>query len=395
MILELVFIGSLSAVAYVYVGYPFILWVLGKLRGKTTTKRRFTPNISLIIAVHNEEAVISEKIDNSLDLDYPPDNLEIIIVSDGSTDRTEELVERNRSHPIRLFCLDRCGKMRALEFAVTQARGDILVFTDANTWIARSSLRELAAHFADLQVGGVCGCKRIGREINGEFTGLGEGIYWKYDQLLKILESRLGKTIAADGALYAIRKELFTKTDDPAQADDIAISIRVPLQGKALIFETEAVAWEAPPVSAEGEFRRKMRVANHAFRSFWNFREALNPWRSGFYAIEVWSHKLLRYFVPFPLAAAFLTNYLLLGSGWFYSVCFTVQATFYLLALIGALLRHTRTGQISCLHTPFYVCLAHTAALRGVLSALFGTRIVKWQQTRTTAGLRAGSKEFV
>jgi len=395
MITELTLFGSLGVVVYVYIGYPLILWVLGRLGGKKTAQKRFTPTLSLIIAVHNEEEVISDKLENSLKLEYPHGNLEIIVVSDGSTDHTEEIVKRYESRGIRLYRLARCGKMRALEHAVAQAKGEILAFTDANTWISPNSLCDLAGHFADKRVGGVCGRKRIGREVDGEFTGLGEGIYWKYDQLLKRWESRLGKTIAADGALYAIRRELFKRPEDPAQADDIAISIRVPMQGRHLLFETDAVAWEAPPGSAEGEFWRKVRVANHASRSFWNFRKALNPLRTGFYAVEIWSHKLLRYFVPFPLAAAFFANCLLLGGGWLFSLLFIGQALFYFLALAGAVLRHTRAGQFSFLHAPFYFCMAHTAALLGVFSAMFGTRIVTWKQARTTTGLGVSSKEFV
>lgn len=395
MIAKLILFGSLAMVAYVYAGYPLMLWVFGQFRRRKTHQTPFTPSISVIIAAFNEEKVISSKLDNTLALDYPQEKLEILVASDGSTDATEEIAKHYGQRGVRLFRLGRCGKMRALEYSASKAFGEILVFTDANTWISPLSLRKLASHFSDSSVGGVCGRKRIGRKMDGGFAVLGEGIYWRYDQLLKILESRVGSTIAADGSLYAIRRELFKSSDDPAQADDIAISIQIPMQGKYLAFERDAQAWEAPPASAECEFWRKIRVANHAFRSFWNFRAALNPLHTGFYAIELWSHKILRYFVPFPLVIAFFANLLLAGSGKFYSLMLWIQILFYLLVFSGAVFRNSTIGRSPFLHTPFYFCLAHSAALLGVFSALRGKRIIAWKQERTTSGLTADGKEFV
>jgi cellulose synthase/poly-beta-1,6-N-acetylglucosamine synthase-like glycosyltransferase len=386
---ELILFGGLMLVAYVYAGYPLILWLLGKCHDRKTLMANHAPCVTVIIAVYNEDAVIADKLANTLTLDYPRGRLEVLVASDGSTDDTEEIAARFVPQGVKLLRLPRCGKMRALEYSVSQARGQILVFTDANTWIESHALRRLVAHFADTEIGGVCGCKRIGRTVKGTVVAQGEGMYWKYDQSLKKWESRTGSTVAADGALYAIRRELFQPSADPAQADDMSISARIPMQGKRLVFEAAAEVWEEPPVSMETEFWRKVRVTNHALRSLWELRAALNPMRMGFFAVELWSHKLLRYFVPFPLAVAWIANCFLAVRSPFYAVLLALQSAVLVLALAGGILRNRPLGQSPPLHVPFYFCMAHLAALVGAYSALRGKRIVAWKHDRSATGLNA------
>ncbi len=386
MLIDLILFGGLLLTIYVYAGYPLMLWFWGRIRGLKTHVAAITPFVSVIIAAHNEDATIGDKLENTLALDYPNGRMEILVASDGSTDGTEEIVARYALRGVRLLRLARCGKMKALERLVSFARGEILVFTDANTWLIPQAMRALAAHFADPEVGGVCGCKRIGKTVAGEIVALSEGFYWKYDQLLKVWESRLGSTIAADGALYAIRRELFQPPVDPAQADDLAISARIRMQGKRLIFDTRAVVWEEPPSSAKSEFWRKVRITNHTTRSLWELRAALNPLRTGIFAVSLWSHKLLRYFVAIFLAAAWVANFMLAGSSMFYSTLLAAQNAFYGLALAGGILRCRPLGRNPLLHVPFYFCLAHLAAVFGVLSALFGKRIIVWKHQRKSPG---------
>jgi cellulose synthase/poly-beta-1,6-N-acetylglucosamine synthase-like glycosyltransferase len=386
---EIILIGCLLIVGYVYAGYPMMLWLLAQVSERKTNAAAITPSLSIIIAVHNEEVVISDKLNNTLALDYPPERLEILVASDGSTDGTNEIVAGSQPRGVCLLRLVRCGKMRALEAAVTRAGGEILVFTDANTMIEPQALRAVAAQFADPDVGGVCGRKRIGRAAAGRIVSSGEGFYWKYDQFIKGLESRIGSTIAADGALYAIRRELFQTSNELAQADDIAISTRIAMQGRRLVFEAAAVAWEDPPASVAQEFRRKMRVANHVVRALWDLRGALNPLRAGLLAVQLWSHKLLRYFVPLPLAAAMIANCQLAVQSRFYFLLLAIQCLFYTLALAGWILHHRKTGRIALLHAPFYFCMAHLAALLGVFSAMRGERIVAWNHQRAASCRKA------
>jgi cellulose synthase/poly-beta-1,6-N-acetylglucosamine synthase-like glycosyltransferase len=368
---------SLGFCVYVYLGYPFILWVTSRFRSRPVKRGAIEPPVSLIIAAFNEESVMAGKIENSLALDYPPGKLEIIVVSDGSTDATDSIVRRIDHAQVRLIARPREGKLRALSSGVEAANGEIIVLTDANSTLESSSLRRIVENFADPEVGGVCGNKRYLAADRGDSTGEGEGLYWRYDKWQKQLESALGSIFAADGAFYAIRKDLFVPIDDPAQADDIAISARVALQGWRLIYEPEAVAWEEAPREGRQELRRKIRVVNHTIRALLGLGSGL--WFSGFYSLELVSHKLIRYLVPFALIALLATNLILLDQHPIFVALLTAQLVFWLLALTGLLLRDRRVGQTRLLSIPYFFTLVNTAALLGVLSVCKGERRAIWQ----------------
>ena len=368
---------SLGFCVYVYFGYPLILWVTSRFRSRPVKRGPIEPSVSLIIAAFNEESVIAEKIENSLTLDYPPDELEIIVVSDGSTDATDSIVRGIDYAQVRLISRPREGKLRALSAGVEAASGEIIVLTDANSTLESSSLRRIVENFADPEVGGVCGNKRFLAADRGDSTGEGEGLYWRYDKWQKQLESAVGSIFAADGAFYAIRKDLFVPIDDPAQADDIAISARVALQGRRLIYEPAAVAWEEAPREGRQELRRKIRVVNHTIRALLGLGSGL--WLSGFYSLELVSHKLIRYLVPFALIALLTTNLILLNQHPLFVVLLTAQLAFWLLALSGLLLRDHRLGQTRLLSIPYFFTLVNTAAFLGVLSVCRGERRAIWQ----------------
>lgn len=370
-------LGSLGLCVYVYFGYPLILWVTSRLRSRPVKRAAIEPSVSVIVAAFNEESVIAGKIENSLVLDYPPEMLEVMVVSDGSTDSTDEIV-RGINHPkVRLISRPREGKLRALTAGVEAANGEIIVLTDANSTLESSSLRRIVENFADPEVGGVCGNKRYLAADRGDSTGEGEGLYWRYDKWQKQLESSMGSIFAADGAFYAIRKDLFVPIDDPAQADDIAISARVALQGRRLIYEPAAVAWEEAPCEGRQELRRKIRVVNHTIRALLGLGSGL--WLSGFYSLELVSHKLIRYFVPFALIALLATNLILLDQHPLFVALLTAQLVFWLLAFTGLLLRDSSLGQTRLLSIPYFFTLVNTAALLGVLSVLKGERRAIWQ----------------
>ncbi|MBI4468912.1 MAG: glycosyltransferase family 2 protein [Acidobacteria bacterium] len=380
--IELVFFSCLAICAYVYFGYPLLLAVIAALRRRDVGKNAVTPSVSVIIAAHNEERVMAGKLENTLSLDYPKDRFEIIVGSDGSNDRTNEIIGAYETKGVRALLLPRCGKLHALNAAVAVATHEIVVFTDANALLERSALRALAANFSDPEVGGVCGNQKYRRTQNGDCAGEGENLYWRYDKLIKRLECRIGSIVAADGSLYAIRKRLFAPIADPAQADDFAISARVVTQGSRLVFETGAVSYEDPPNSSEREFWRKVRVNNHGMRSIVNLKEALKPWRTGIYAIELWSHKVLRYLAPLFLLIAFGANAVLAQGSRFFQLLLLGQLLFYGGAAMGYKLRHQRWGRIRLFYVPFYFCLGNAAALVGMASLLRGERIISWQPHR-------------
>lgn len=384
---ELLLLSSFATVFYVYFGYPLLLAAKVIVHRRNLSRKEITPSISVIVAVHNEERFIAEKLENTLSLDYPRDRLEVIVASDGSTDRTEKIASQYENKKVRLLSLPRCGKVYALNRAVASVTGEIVVFTDANIILEGSALRRLAANFSDSEVGGVCGKKKFRVKATGDSVSKGESLYWKLDQFIKVMESRAGSTIAADGSLYAIRKNLFTSISDPAQADDLAISVRVVMQGYRLVFEPRAVSYEEAPASSEQEFWRKVRVTNHSLRGIWNLREALNPGRTGFYAIELVSHKVLRYLVPFFLLTLLATNVALARASVVYQILLLGQLLFYGCSWVGYALRHQGWAWTRLFHVPFYFCFANAAACVGILSLIKGERIVLWQPKREISGL--------
>jgi cellulose synthase/poly-beta-1,6-N-acetylglucosamine synthase-like glycosyltransferase len=368
--------GSFALCAYVYFGYPALIFVLSRLSPRPVRRGPGQPSVSLIIPAYNEGAAIEEKIRNSLALDYPRDRLEVLIVSDGSTDDTEAVVARHAAEGVRLLALPRGGKAAALNAGARAARGEILVLTDANATLEPAAVARLVACFADPEVGGVCGNKKYGSARGADATAGGENLYWRYDKWQKGLESAHGSIFAADGALHALREELYVPIADPAQADDIALSTRVVLQGRRLVFEPLAVAWEDAPVEGKGEFERKVRVTNHSVRALLNLGWALVG--SGFYSVELLSHKLLRHLVPFFLVVLLLSNAFVAVSHPFFRVVLLGQAVFYASALAGFALRRTWVGRRKLLSVPYYFCLVNAAAFVGVLSILGGRRIRAW-----------------
>lgn len=371
-----IFWVSLAVCVYIYFGYPAVLWVMARLKSRSIREGDSLPRLTLVIPAFNEERVIGAKIENSLAADYPPDRLEVLVVSNGSTDGTEEIVRRWDDPRVRLIALPQPGKMEALNAGAQQATGEILVFTDADFLIDRGALLALASKFNDEAVGGVCGARASAMQRQGDATGDGEGLYARWDRWQKIRESAIGSVFAADGLLYAIRKHLYVPIRDPAQADDIAISTRVVLQGYRLLFEPRAVAWERSTVNAGDEFARKVRVTNHSVRALLNLRGRL--FTSGFYSVELLSHKLVRHFIPFFLIALFLSNLALVGRSAIYVASLAGQVAIYALALGGALLRDRPAGRRRPLAIPYYFCFVNAAALFGILSIVRGTKLESW-----------------
>ncbi|HEY0590234.1 MAG TPA: glycosyltransferase family 2 protein [Thermoanaerobaculia bacterium] len=369
-----IFVVSLAVCLYVYFGYPALLWLLSRARPRPVRPGDALPSVSMVVAVHDEERVIGEKIANSLAIDYP--DLEVIFASDGSTDATEAFIRAERSARIRLVALERRGKAGALNEGVAAARGEIVVFTDANNFLEPDAIRRIVRSFADPEVGGVCGNKKLRAPGEADATKEGENLYLRFDKWQKALEARIGSLFAADGTLYAIRRALYVPIDDPAQADDIAISTRIVLQGYRLVWEGDAIAWEDAPAEGAAEFRRKVRVTNHSVRALLNLGAAL--WTHGFYSVELLSHKLVRHLIPFFLIPLFVSNAVLAFRGRAFALLLAGQIAFYVLALAGAALRDAPTGKSRVLSVPYYFCLVNAAALLGVVSLVRGRRHSTW-----------------
>lgn len=379
---RIVFWFSLAVCVYVYFGYPALLWIMSRFRSRPVREGDVHPRVTFIIPAYNEERTIGRKIENTLSLDYPPEHVEVLVMSNGSTDRTNEIVAAWRDPRVRLVALPQPGKMAALNEGAKAATGEILVFSDADFYLDAHSLREIARKFADRNVGGVCGARKSAPRPAGESTGEGEGMYHRWDKWQKVHESRIGSVFAADGLLYAIRRELYVPVSLAAQADDIAISTRVPLQGFRLLFEPKATAWEEATIDAREEFRRKIRVTNHSVRALFAIGAPLLT--SGFYSVELLSHKLVRHFIPFFLIPLFISNAFLLNESWFYMLTMAGQLLVYALALAGAALREKPAGRSRILTVPYFFCFVNAAALLGILSIFRGRKLDAWTTRSVT-----------
>lgn len=376
------FWSSVACLAYVYGGFALLVAAVGFLRRRAVRSGPVTPTVSLIIAAYNEEEVIGERLDNALAMDYPADRLEIIVAADGCTDGTERIVDRYRERGVRLLSLPRQGKIPALNTAATVATGDVLVFSDANVMCHPQAVRALAGNFADPSVGGVAGQTTYELEAGSESSSKGESLYWNYDTRLKRLESETGSIVAAHGGLYAIRRRLYQPVTDPAVTDDFAISTAVVEQGYRLVFEPAARGVEFAVPEAQREFRRRVRLMTRGLRGVVLRRRLLNPLHYGFYAVVLFSHKVLRRLAPVPLAVIAATSLYLAPFNAFYLAAAAAQGLFYSLAVLGLLLRRGPFGRTKILYVPFYYCMANAACVMALVQLVRGQRIALWQPQR-------------
>jgi len=374
------------AVVYAYAGFPLLVALVGQVRNRQVRKRPMTPKASLIIAAYNEEQVIAQRLENALALDYPAGALEIIVASDGSSDATEAIVAGYGDRGVQLLALPRRGKIPALNEAVRRATGETLVFSDANIFYDEVALRALTQNFADPEVGGVAGNTLYRIDPGSEASSRGEDLYWRYDKWLKQMKSRTGSIISAHGAIYAIRRQLYRPVNNAAVTDDFVISTGVIEQGYRLVFEREAHAYEAAVPDAKGEFRRKVRIMSTGLRALLLRKALFNPFRYGFYSLILFSHKVLRRFVPVPLLALFPLSWVLSASGPLYLAAAVGQTLFYKMAGMGYLLRANPLGRLKCFYLPFFYCLANAAALVALANIAGGQRIELWQPQRHGTG---------
>ena len=389
MIAELVFWGGVAMVAWTYVLFPACLWLRARLSPHPHRVGDATPSVSLVICAYNEAASLGARLENALALDYPSDRLEIVVASDGSTDGTNAIARGFASRGVRLLALPRQGKIPALNAAVASARGEVLVFSDANSLYESGALRALLRPFADPGVGGVAGDQRYLRAGELPDGGEGERAYWDFDRLLKRWQSAAGSVTSSTGAIHAIRRELFRSVPSGV-TDDFWISTNVVAQGRRLVFANDAAAWEPATPASGSEFRRKVRVITRGLRAVWLMRELLNPLRHGFYSLQLFSHKVLRRLAIVPMAAILLATPWLWNAGSFYRGAALVQLVFYLAAALGALLPPLETTApgwarrlVKLLALPTFFCMANAAAGLAALNVARGHRIDSWEPQRS------------
>jgi len=379
---------SVGLILYTYFVFPLLVLVRGVFRQRPYKSEDLSPApfISVIIAAYNEEKAIGEKLENILSLDYPADRLEVVIASDGSTDGTDAIIKKYEGQGIRLVSLPRQGKAAALNAAVSSSQGDILVFSDANSMYREDALRALVRPFADPNIGGVAGNQCYVKKDRKSSVAIGERSYWDFDRIMKQLESRAGSTISATGAIYAIRRSLFQSVVEGV-TDDFVTSTGVIAQGYRLVFASDAVAFELAAGTSRIEFGRKIRVITRGLLAVFRVRRALlDPFKYRFYAIQLFSHKVLRRVIVYPLLLLFLVNLFLWTLHPFYQLAMVGQLVFYSLALLGWLLNATRFGRLKLFSVPFYFCLVNAAVLVATINILRGRQIKRWEPMREVEG---------
>jgi cellulose synthase/poly-beta-1,6-N-acetylglucosamine synthase-like glycosyltransferase len=329
-VLQALFWIPLGLLVYTHVGYPLLLALLTRLSKSAQSPfaglRQQLPRVSLVVAAYNEAAVIERKLANVRELDWPVDRLQVIVASDGSTDDT---VARAGSTADVVLDLPRGGKVRAQDAAVVRADGEIVAFSDANSFWRPDALHELLAPFADGRVGYVCGQVRFTNDAGDNQ----EGLYWRYEMWIRSLESRLAGVTGGNGAIYAVRREAYIEVD-PRMGHDLSFPFNMVKRGWRPVYAPDARAEERMVPTIEGEFRRKRRMQAHMWPIVLQGGLANPRGYPPVYALEVFSHRVLRYLTPLLHLLAFVANALLLGDGWVYAATFAAQCVLLLGALV-------------------------------------------------------------
>jgi len=366
-----IFWSATILITYTYAGYPLWLLLRSRLRPWPVQHGVNLPFISFVMVVRNEEKFLERKLENLLSLDYPEESSQIVVVSDGSTDGTENILREYASNPKVHAVMNQLsrGKSSGLNDALEFAQGEVVIFTDARQTLERESVKILMEDFADPQVGGVSGELMLGDPEAGE-KNRGMGMYWRIEKIIRELESASGSVVGATGAFYAVRRDLLATIPPETLLDDVYIPMEVVRKGKRVVFEPKAHAWDLPDQGTEREFARKVRTLSGNYQLL-----QLQPWLlSGENPIrfEFVSHKLLRLVVPFALVAALVACAFLAHP--FYRVVLVLQLAFYALSLAG--IAGIKLGPVARVgDAAFTFLVLNTAALVAFANFVTGRKV--------------------
>ena len=380
---------SLFIVFYAFFGYGILLFIIIKLKRKLrgipvipVVTPANLPTCTLVIAAYNEEGFIIEKIKNTLELEYPAGKLDLLFITDGSSDRTPELVA---AYPqIKLMhSADRKGKIAAVHRAMDTVITEVVVFTDANTYLNPDALLKICRHYADARVGAVAGEKRIQVDATADATA-GEGFYWKYESKLKAWDAELYSVVGAAGELFSIRTALYHPVSPNAILDDFMISLLVAQDGYRVLYEPEAYATETSSANVKEELKRKIRIAAGGIQSIVWLKSLLNPFKQPLLSFQYISHRVLRWTVtPFLMILALLLNIAIVvtGGSLLYQTLLVAQVAFYLASLAGWLLERQEI-KVKILFIPYYFCMMNYAVIRGIFRYLAGGQSAAWEKSK-------------
>ena len=376
----------LILVFYTFFGYGILLYVLVRLKRifQRSKRKQYAfdelPSCTLIVAAYNEADYILEKIQNTLQLNYPAGKLDLIFVTDGSSDRTPDLVSAFPEITL-LHSPERKGKISAVHRAMEQVQTELVVFTDANTFLNPDALVYLCRHYADPKVGAIAGEMRVAIEDVTDATA-GEGFYWKYESKLKAWDSELYSVVGAAGELFSVRRSLYEPVPANSVLDDFMISMRIAEQGYVIIYEPEAYALEKSSANVTEELKRKIRIAAGGIQSVIWLKALLNPFKFPVLSFQYISHRVLRWTVtPFLMILALVLNLLIVIADpeGFYVLLLILQLAFYLSAYAGKVFED-RKVRVKLLFIPYYFCMMNYAVMAGLLRYFRGEQSVIWQK---------------
>lgn len=364
---------------YVYAGYPLVLALSGLFVRRPRPEPGYSPSISVLIAAYNEEAAIERKLQQTLALEYPRDKVEILVLSDCSTDRTDEIVKAFPDPRVRLVRMpERRGKTHAQNQGIKHAGGEVVIFSDATAIYHSKALLYLACNYQDASVGAVSGRYQYFDPGDQSPTGLGSVAFWSYENLIKKMQSRIKTITGCCGCIYSVRKAAYTEL-----ADDVISDLVQPLQairkGYRVLFEDRALAYEETTQSTAEEFSMRVRVVTRAMRGLLSVSDLLKPWKFFWPAFQLWSHKVLRWMVPLFLILMFAANLLLLDSP-VYTFTLAGQLLLYGAAIVNMLVPLHRKWKP--LGIPLFFCTLNAAALVSMIEICRGRKYVTWQTVR-------------
>ncbi len=382
--MDILFAASVFLILYAYAGYLAVIIVLSVFFSKPVKKSNIEPVVSIIITAYNEEKHIAEKLLNSFALDYPHEKFEIIVASDGSTDRTDEIVggyaENEFGVKVVLHRVEgRLGKTATQNSAVNIASGEIIVFSDAASMYNRDAIKELARNYADISVGAVSGIYHYNNP-SGSQVGFATILFWKLENFIKSRQTRIHTVTGCCGCIYSVRKSLYTNL--PANIiSDLVEPLTILQKGYRIVFEPKALAFENTTEKPREEFRMRVRVIVRGMNGLLYMKTLLNPFKYPFISFQLISHKVLRWFVPVFCVTAFISNSFLATGNIYYQGVLLTQCGFYFLAIVGFLMeKHNIKNKVFSL--PMYFTVINAAALISMMKVLKKENIVVWQTQR-------------
>ena len=384
--LETIFWICIFIVFYSYLGYGIVIYILVNIKNKFTTNVKydlqFEPEVTLVVPCFNEAEYIEDKIKNSLLLDYPQNKLKLIFISDGSSDDTHERIKKYPTI-VALHENERSGKAVAMNRAMKFVTTPIVAFCDANTILNKEAIRELVKHYKDPHVGAVTGEKRIISTNKEGASTAGEGIYWKYESLLKKLDSDFYSVVGAAGELMSYRTVLYKELPLDTLLDDLMQSMQIALNGYRVIYEKNAWAAETASANVKEELKRKIRISAGAWQSMLRLGKAFNPFHNFKLFFAFISHRVLRWtLAPFSLLILIIINILLLKSvNIIYTTFFFMQIAFYALALLGWYLENKKI-KVKVLFVPYYFFIMNLCVFLGLFRFLKGNQSVSWERAK-------------